>query len=162
LVYLNTVSERIQKNSERIQKNLFSGFFCFLEVNSKQLSPIDGYDRLSMNNDQTFPRSARLTSPEEFKTVFKKAHKLNFKEFTVYVLQNNRIESRLGLAISKKTVKKAVSRNLIKRIIRDSFRLRRKKLKGWDIVFVSRFAAPQMSKSKLEVLTAKVWKRLES
>ena len=113
-----------------------------------------------MKIDQTFPRSARLTSPEDFKTVFRKAKKLNFKEFTVYVLENNRIESRLGLAISKKSVKKAVSRNLIKRIIRDSFRLRRNKLKGWDIVFVSRFAVMQLSKSELEVLTSKVWKRL--
>ena len=116
----------------------------------------------SMNNDETFPRSARLPSPEDFKTVFKKANKLNFKEFTVYVLQTNKPESRLGLAISKKSAKKAVSRNLIKRIIRDSFRLRRNKLRGWDIVFVSRFTAAQMSKPELEVLTKKVWKRLES
>lgn len=115
-----------------------------------------------MNIDQTFPRSARLTSPEEFKTVFKSANKLNFKGFTVYVLKNGRPESRLGLAISKKTAKKAVSRNLIKRIIRDSFRLRRNKLHGWDIVFVSRFAAAQMSKPELRLVTSKVWKRLES
>ncbi|MDH3325640.1 MAG: ribonuclease P protein component [Gammaproteobacteria bacterium] len=115
-----------------------------------------------MTIDQTFPRSARLTSPDDFKTVFKNANRLNFKEFTVYVLQNNRPESRLGLAISKKSAKKAVSRNLIKRIIRDSFRKRRNKLKGWDIVFVSRVAAVKMTNSELEVLTVKVWKRLES
>ena len=112
--------------------------------------------------DQTFPRSARLITPEAFKNVFKKAKKLHFKEFTVYVLQNNLSESRLGLAISKKSAKKAVSRNLIKRIIRDSFRLRRNKLKGWDIVFVSRFAAVQLSKAELEVFTKNVWKRLGS
>jgi len=115
-----------------------------------------------MNNDQTFPRSARLTSPEEFKTVFKKAKKLNFREFTVYILANGCSESRLGLAISKKSAKKAVSRNLIKRIIRDSFRKRRKKLDGWDVVFVSRFSAAQMTKPELEVFTSKIWKRLGS
>ncbi len=112
--------------------------------------------------DQTFPRSARLTTPEDFKTVFKKANKLYFNEFTVYVLRNNRSESRLGLAISKKSVKKAVSRNRIKRIIRDSFRLRRHKLAGWDIVFVSRFAATQLSNTELKAITSKVWKRLKS
>lgn len=111
--------------------------------------------------DQTFPRSARLITPEDFKAVFKKGNKLHFKEFTVYVLQNKQSESRLGLAISKKSAKKAVSRNRIKRIIRDSFRLRRHKLTGWDIVFVSRFAAVQLSKSELEVLTSKVWKRIK-
>ncbi len=111
---------------------------------------------------QTFPRSARLTTPEDFKTVFKKANKLHFKEFTVYILENNQSESRLGLAISKKSAKKAVSRNRIKRIIRDSFRLRRNKLKGLDIVFVSRFAAAQLTKPELENFTSKIWKRLGS
>ncbi|MDH5259625.1 MAG: ribonuclease P protein component [Gammaproteobacteria bacterium] len=115
-----------------------------------------------MNTDQTFPRTARLTSPEEFKIVFRNAKKLNFKVFTVYILANNLPESRLGLAISKKSAKKAVSRNLIKRIIRDSFRLRRHRLTGWDIVFVSRIGVVDMSKPELEALIRKVWKRIES
>jgi len=115
-----------------------------------------------MSDDQTFPRSARLTSPHDFKHVFKNANKLNFKGFTVYVLRNGQTQSRLGLAISKKSAKKAVSRNLIKRIIRDSFRIRREELPGWDIIFVSRFAAAQMTRLELRTSISKVWKRLES
>jgi len=115
-----------------------------------------------MNTNNLFPKSARLNTPEDFKVVFKQANKLNFSGFTIYVLKTDQTDSRLGLAISKKSVKKAVSRNRIKRIIRDSFRLRRCKLDGWDIVFVSRKAADQLSKSELQALSTKVWKRLES
>jgi len=115
-----------------------------------------------MSSDNSFPKSARLNSPKDFKVVFKQATKLNFTGFTIYVMKTKQAESRLGLAISKKSAKKAVSRNRIKRIIRDSFRLRRGNLVGWDIVFVSRSAAEQLSKPELQALTIKVWKRLES
>ena len=44
---------------------------------------------------------------------------------------------RLGLAISKKKLAKAVARNRIKRIIRESFRYHQALLAGLDIVVLS-------------------------
>jgi len=115
-----------------------------------------------MSKSYTFSRASRLLTPQDFKIVFNQAHKLNFSSFMVYVMENGRGKSRLGLAVSKKSAKKAVTRNQIKRIIRDSFRLRQDELKGWDIVFVSRASANNISKADLNALTQRVWRRISS
>lgn len=48
-----------------------------------------------------------------------------------------RHSARLGLAVSKKQVKRAVDRNRIKRLIREVFRHRRDSLKGYDLVVMA-------------------------
>ena len=45
---------------------------------------------------------------------------------------------RLGLAIAKKRVKRAIDRNRIKRIIRESFRQHQSYLVGKDIIVLAR------------------------
>ena len=45
-----------------------------------------------------------------------------------------RDSARLGLAVAKKHLKRAVDRNRIKRLVRESFRQQRDLLKGLDIV----------------------------
>ncbi|MFL2555778.1 MAG: ribonuclease P protein component [Gammaproteobacteria bacterium] len=52
----------------------------------------------------------------------------------IFVKKNGTDIARLGLAISKKYIKKSVDRNRIKRIVRESFRLQKKNLKGIDVV----------------------------
>ena len=47
---------------------------------------------------------------------------------------SGRDSARLGLAVAKKRLKRAVDRNRIKRLIRESFRQQRDRLKGLDIV----------------------------
>jgi len=47
---------------------------------------------------------------------------------------SGRDSARLGLAVAKKHLKRAVDRNRIKRLIRESFRQQRDLLKGLDIV----------------------------
>lgn len=44
-------------------------------------------------------------------------------------------DARLGLVIGKKYVRSAVKRNLIKRIMRERFRLCHARLQGYDLVF---------------------------
>ncbi len=53
-------------------------------------------------------------------------------------------QARLGLAVSRKVSPRAVVRNRIKRLIRESFRQSKQKLGGLDIVIVAR---PQASKA---------------
>jgi len=48
-----------------------------------------------------------------------------------------RPSARLGLALSKRQLKRAVDRNRIKRLIREVFRHRRNRLKGIDLVIMA-------------------------
>jgi len=115
-----------------------------------------------MPSSFSFPQSVRLKTAEDFSTVFKYAKKLNYREFSVYIRSNNMDRPRLGLAISKKSAKKAVTRNLIKRIIRENFRVNQNKLIGLDIIFVAKFAAGQSSKQQLHAVVQSICKRLEN
>ena len=115
-----------------------------------------------MPESRSFPRSTRLLTPNDFKRVFKKARKLNYREFTVYICRNGMDNPRLGLAVSKKAAKKAVSRNLIKRVIRESFRLNQVQLRGWDLVFVAKPPAKDLTSAQLHHLLLTIWKRIAS
>ena len=85
-----------------------------------------------------FPRPNRLTQTMDFARVFKRAQKSVDKFFTVLYCRNNLGYPRLGLAIAKKRVRRAVARNRLKRIIRDSFRQTKNQLLGVDIVIMAR------------------------
>lgn len=53
-----------------------------------------------------------------------------------YTKLNGMGHARLGIAIAKKIIPKATSRNRLKRIIRESFRLNQRTLPDLDIVIV--------------------------
>ena len=60
----------------------------------------------------------------------------------VLAARNEDIASaRLGLAISKKQVRRAVDRNRLKRLVRDVFRAHRAELDGLDLVVMARAKA---------------------
>ena len=117
---------------------------------------------IPMIDNTKFPRSARLTTPKEYNLVFKQAKQYKFKEFTVYTRQNNLNYSRLGLAVSKKAAKKAVTRNKIKRIIRENFRLHRENFIGWDIIVVVRASIVLLHGAQINLMLSKTWDKLGS
>jgi ribonuclease P protein component len=69
-----------------------------------------------------FPRAARLLKPVEFKRVFKNPVVSSDRFFRVLGNCNDTPVSRLGMAVSRHVDKRAVRRNRIKRVIRESFR----------------------------------------
>ncbi|WP_221774916.1 ribonuclease P protein component, partial [Citrobacter braakii] len=64
--------------------------------------------------------------------------KVPVKNLLILARENGLDHPRLGLVIGKKSVKLAVQRNRLKRLMRDSFRLNQKMLAGLDIVIVAR------------------------
>lgn len=72
----------------------------------------------------------------EFKNVLNKGKFYRGKYVTIYIRENKENKNKIGIAISKKLAK-ATKRNRIKRLIRESYRLKKQQLKqGYNIVFI--------------------------
>ena len=72
----------------------------------------------------------------EFENVLKQGKFYVGKQITIYIIKNKEDKNLFGIAISKKTCT-AVKRNMIKRKIRENYRLLQKDLKeGYSIVFL--------------------------
>lgn len=81
-----------------------------------------------------FQRHQRLLKPADYQFVFEKAFKSSDKYFILLVRPTGFTYARLGLVIAKKRVKQAVKRNLLKRLIRESFRHHQHQLAGLDCI----------------------------
>jgi ribonuclease P protein component len=68
------------------------------------------------------PKQSRLLTKADYNTVFSKSVKVSNSLFLILIHKTSSPYSRLGLVISKKIDKRAVQRNRIKRIVRESFR----------------------------------------
>jgi ribonuclease P protein component len=108
--------------------------------------------------ENSFRRSSRLTDSASFDRVFKKAHRSRDKMFTVLTTDNHGNDARLGLAIAKKHCKLAVSRNRLKRVIRESFRENRELLSGLDIVVLNQPGTHTADNPALFASLAMHWK----
>ncbi|MDD5034159.1 MAG: ribonuclease P protein component [Methylococcaceae bacterium] len=107
-----------------------------------------------------FPHEHRLGKPADFKYVFEKAEKSADTYLTVLARVNDRGHARLGLAIAKKQIPRASARNRIKRLIRESFRLRQAELGSVDIVVLARSSARLSDGETLRNSLEKHWKAL--
>lgn len=107
-----------------------------------------------------FSRQFRLGKAADFKHVFESAEKSADSYLTVLARPNPLGHARLGLAISKKTVRNAADRNRIKRLIRESFRLRRHGLGNLDIVVLARSAANNADRAALRCSIDRHWEIL--
>lgn len=107
-----------------------------------------------------FPRSHRLVTPSEYKSLFTQSKKTACRFLTMLYKQNNHLYGRLGIVVGKRVAKKAVSRNRIKRVIRESFRYQQDKLTGIDVVVIARQECDQLSKQKLREGIDKLWEKL--
>jgi len=87
-----------------------------------------------------FPKEYRLLKSAQFKEVYETGKKLINSEFVVYV-SLERDDTRLGVAASRK-IGSATVRNRLKRIVREVFRLNRKRIlpETWVVVIPRRRA----------------------
>jgi ribonuclease P protein component len=114
---------------------------------------------MSQQTGETFPRSARLTKAADYAPVFKHNFRVSDDCLTLLATHGKTGRARLGLAISKKQVKRAVDRNRIKRLVRESFR-RRKQLPPCDAVVMVRGKILGLDNSALNLRLHKLWDRV--
>jgi len=108
-----------------------------------------------------FPRQVRLLTPGDYRRVFDQADaKAQTKQVLILARRNELGFSRLGLVVAKKHAKRAVDRNEIKRIVRESFRHHQSELENFDCVVLSRGGAKDLDKTELRHMVDQLWKRL--
>lgn len=82
-----------------------------------------------------FPRGYRLTRPSEFDRVFRSARvRSRHGVIRLFAVSNDLSTARLGLVVGKRAVPRAHDRNRAKRVLRETFRRRRRELPSMDIV----------------------------
>lgn len=118
-------------------------------------------DQSNKKTDFNFDRDKRLLKAEEFQFVFNNAKRFGNKSFTVLARENLSGGPRLGLAISKKSAKRAVDRNRIKRIFRESFRLHQHKLPSVDIIAMCKPSVLSLSKEEIHKQIEIQWRFMQ-
>jgi ribonuclease P protein component len=82
--------------------------------------------------------------------------------FSVFAVANATQQSRLGVTVSRKTARLAVTRNRIKRQVRESFRLLpADRLSGLDVVVVAQPPAAKTAAQVLRHSLASHWQRIQ-
>ena len=92
-----------------------------------------------------FPREARLRRPGDFTALRTSSGRAGGRCFHMRYRDNDLGHARLGLAISKRVSKRAVERNRIKRLLRESFRRVRHQLPA-EPRQAPAFRAPQVDR----------------
>jgi len=113
-----------------------------------------------MQKAACFPPQLRLRQPAEFKRVFAKSERSTDQYFTILARVNDLGHPRLGLAIAKKNVKRAVDRNRIKRSARESFRQQQHEITALDFIVMARKEAATATSKVLQVSLDEHWFRL--
>ncbi|MCP4486689.1 MAG: ribonuclease P protein component [Gammaproteobacteria bacterium] len=106
---------------------------------------------------EEFPRRLRLTRAVDFRQVFQKNYRLGDSGITILLAKQPGSTARIGFAIARKQLPKAVQRNRIKRIFRESFRKNQYRLPARDLVIMVRKPILNIESALLKARLEKHW-----
>lgn len=102
----------------------------------------------------------RLLNAADYERIFERAHKSSGKSLTVLARGGGQQAARLGLAIPAKQIRRAVDRNRVKRLIRESFRRHQAVLQGLDVVVIARSGLAGKDSQQVFACLEKHWRRI--
>jgi len=100
-----------------------------------------------------------LADGKHFTAVFDHRTRMHTPHFSAHVAPNGQGHPRLGMSVSRKVSKKAVERNRIKRVIRESFRRHQRQLSATDYVVVAKSGAAGQHTPRLRSELDNMWVR---
>ncbi len=93
---------------------------------------------------------AHLFTQQDFKALFAAAEKKHGRFFVLFYRSDSGCElSSLGIVVSKNNAKTSVRRNLVKRLVREHFRLAQHELFGLKIMLVAKNTVHKATKEML-------------
>jgi len=100
--------------------------------------------------DHSFPRSVRVRSRADYLKIQRSGRKMGGRYLIILSIDNDLPASRFGITVSRKTGN-AVTRNRVKRRIRELQRLHRKNIiPGKDIVVIATREAPEATFTRMQ------------
>ena len=109
--------------------------------------------RFSFKSQQKLPSNT-------YAEIFGKGGRFHTAHFTFYYQQDPLQPNQLGLAIAKKKVNKAVTRNRCKRIAREYFRLHQHQLQHQQIIVMAKSSAATTQHQEWIPCFEKFWQHL--
>lgn len=107
-----------------------------------------------------YPQQARLRAPADFVALRREGKRFSSRCFYSQYRLTGSGQARLGIAVSRRVSKRALDRNRIRRIIRESFRLCRNDLPACDVLLIARAQAAAQSRGQLRADIALIWNHL--
>ncbi|HEX2790368.1 MAG TPA: ribonuclease P protein component [Steroidobacteraceae bacterium] len=108
------------------------------------------------------PPERRMRRPAEFKRAYAAGKRLGNEFFTVNAQANGLTCARLGMSIAARILRRAVDRNRLRRLIRESFRANQQRLPPLDIVIGVRAGVQSMDNARLRSALEKLWLKISS
>lgn len=102
----------------------------------------------------------KLKTAQQFKQAFYQAKKTSADKFYLLFKSNDLDYPRLGIIIAKRNVAKAVARNRLRRIVKESFRLHQYLIKGYDVLFIAYKGLDELNNEELTQCLEKQWQYL--
>lgn len=107
----------------------------------------------------SLPPDARLRAAADFGALRRDGKRFSSKTFQIQYRQTDGSTARLGMAVSRRVSKRAVVRNRIRRLIRETFRLARPGLPPCDILVIAR-AAEGSDAATARAELREIWQRI--
>ena len=115
-----------------------------------------------MTTLHNFGIEVRIRCAADYKSVFDGAlFKVHQPHFLFLAKHSELPNSRLGIVVAKKKVRRAHERNRVKRLARESFRLHQQQLDDLDIVVMPKSGIDTIPNAELHQQLQSAWQKLQ-